>query len=270
MESVIDHLKIEEGISNMRESGFAIFPEVLSKEEIQHFTSISCELSEHILSKKERKEKDFHGDSDNIKVIANLQNKHFDYWKLIAHPLVITIADCLLKEGSYQAEEPYQLATSIWRSISGELPGQQLHIDSRLPGSPFALSLVAGWSLTEFTRDNGATRFVPGSHLLDHFPETGLKRSDECIAECPPGSLIIFNAGLWHGSSEKIDTSERSGLFFNYNRWFMRQSHKINRGIPTSIRDKLTPKMIELSGAFFEEALDENERTVRISKDPQW
>ena len=259
-----------QAIKSIRESGFAVIPEILSAEEVQRYTNLSNSLSNFIISKEHKKEKNFHGSSDDIRVIANLQNKSFDYWDLIAHPVVITIADSLLKEGSYEDSEPYQLATSIWRSISGKLPGQQLHIDSRLPGSPFALSLVAGWSLTEFTKLNGATRFVPGSHLLREFPKKDQQDDKEFIAECPAGSLVIFNAGLWHGSSNKVDPEERAGLFFNYNRWFMRQSHKINRSIPTDIRLRLTPKMVELSGAFFEEALDESVRTVRISKEPQW
>ena len=73
--------------------------------------------------------------------------------------------------------------------------------------------MVAGWSLTEFTEKNGATRFVPGSHKEQSFPAMGLIHSKEVIGECPAGSLMVFNAGLWHGASEKTDTSERAGLF---------------------------------------------------------
>ena len=132
------------------------------------------------------------------------------------------------------------------------------------------MAVVAGWALTDFTKKNGATRFDPGSHLTQDFPAYGYIDKNEFIAECPAGSLVIFNAGLWHGSSTKTDPSERSGLFFNYNRWFMRPSFKMHKSMPIEFRDKLTPKMIELSGAYFEEPLDESVRNYRISNEPQW
>ena len=38
----------------------------------------------------------------------------------------------------------------------------------------------------------------------------------------------------------------------------------------TNIREQLTERMIELSGAYYEEPIDENEREVRKSSVPQW
>lgn len=255
---------------SVRSKGYAIVPNLLSDKEVNHYKKIIEELRPNKLQMKHKNVVNFHGSPENVTVIHNLQNKHLDFWDLIAHPVVTGIADKLLKEGSFDDIEPYQLASCQARIISGNEQRQQLHIDARLPGSKHALALVAGWSLTEFTPTNGATRFVPRSHLKESFPAMGLIDENEVIGSCPAGSLIIFNASLWHGASEKSDSSIRAGLFFNYCRWFMRPAFKINRSIPESIRNKMTEKMIELSGAYYEEPRDEYEREVRRSNVPQW
>mgnify|MGYP001312925002 CR=1 FL=1 len=264
-------VKQAETIANqIRKEGFAVIPAILNSNEVESYLSLTQGLSAKRLNMEHKNVRAFHGSPDNVAVIHNLQNKHYSFWKLIAHPLVVGVADILLKEGSFEDSEPYQLASCQARSITGHEDRQQLHIDSRLPGGNHALALVAGWSLTEFTAENGATRFVPKSHLINEFPAMGLIRDDEIIGECPPGSLILFNACLWHGASEKIDPSVRAGLFFNYCRWFMRPAFKINRRIPLEIREKLSDKMVELSGAYFEEPFDETDREVRKSNVPQW
>ncbi len=260
----------KEATESIRELGFCIIPNVLSESEVDSYCELVDSLSGCISKRDDPKVKEFHGDSANVQVINNLHSKDIRFWDLIAHPLVTEIADVLLTEGSYQDKEPYQLSTSQARSITGPENSQQLHIDSRLPGGNFALSLVAGWALTPFTASNGATRFVPGSHKRSYFPPSMHSEESEYIAECNKGSLVIFNSSLWHGSSKKIDHSVRTGLFFNYNRWFMRQNFKINRSTPKQFHNQLTEKMIQISGAYYEEPLDESIREVRISKSPQW
>ena len=59
------------------------------------------------------------------------------------------------------------------------LPGesaQPIHADDQLiplpkPHPPTVCNSM--WALTDFTEANGATRLVPGTHLLDHSPDYG-------------------------------------------------------------------------------------------------
>ncbi len=69
-----------------------------------------------------------------------------------------------------------------------------------------------GWTMVgfifmvdEFRSDNGATRFVPGSHLWTEVPPEfalGEFRADypgQVLACGPAGSMIVFNGSVWHG-----------------------------------------------------------------------
>jgi ectoine hydroxylase-related dioxygenase (phytanoyl-CoA dioxygenase family) len=56
----------------------------------------------------------------------------------------------------------------------------------------------------EFRSDNGATRFIPGSHnwstVPDKLSEDPLADYENQIVACgPAGSVIIYNGSVWHG-----------------------------------------------------------------------
>jgi ectoine hydroxylase-related dioxygenase (phytanoyl-CoA dioxygenase family) len=56
----------------------------------------------------------------------------------------------------------------------------------------------------EFRNDNGATRFVPGSHLWSAIPPDllGDLKADyagQVLACGPAGSMVVFNGSVWHG-----------------------------------------------------------------------
>ena len=258
----------QKAILEIREKGFAVIPSVLDEKTIEKYKLLIEGTPSNSYAHKNTHR--FHGDPKNISLISNLQNKDFEFWRLIAHPISMDICDALLREGSYGNNERYQLQGAQARTIRGPEKGQQLHIDSKLPGLPYSLALVVGWTLTEFTETNGGTRFVPGSHKRQSFPPEGHSEESEVIASCPAGSMVVFTGGVWHGSSPKKDDSTRIGMFFTYSRWFMRQNYRINKAIPKHIRDELTEDMIELSGAYFEAPINEMEREVKISTIPQW
>ncbi|KAJ9139199.1 Phytanoyl-CoA dioxygenase family protein [Pleurostoma richardsiae] len=73
------------------------------------------------------------------------------------------------------------------------------------------------------TRANGATRFIPGSHLWDY--AEGPPREDQCAhAELAPGDGLMVLSGAFHGGSANT-TADEERLVFScfYTRSWMRQ-----------------------------------------------
>lgn len=82
--------------------------------------------------------------------------------ELIAHPLVIEVADTVLERHC----ECYRIGSSTAIEIQPGEASQVLHRDDdlypiRIPG--VELQIAAMWALDDFTLENGATRVVPGS-----------------------------------------------------------------------------------------------------------
>jgi ectoine hydroxylase-related dioxygenase (phytanoyl-CoA dioxygenase family) len=81
----------------------------------------------------------------------------------------------------------------------------------------------------EFRSDNGATRFIPGSHRWSTIPRglTNDRRADhegQVLACGPAGSLIVYNGSVWHGhTANSSDEPRRSiqGAYIRREAWSM-------------------------------------------------
>jgi ectoine hydroxylase-related dioxygenase (phytanoyl-CoA dioxygenase family) len=133
------------------------------------------------------------------------------------------------------------------------LPGetaQPIHADDQLlpipkPHIPTVCNSM--WALTDFTEANGATRLVPGSHLLDHSPEYG-HPYDSIPAEMPKGSVLIWHGSLWHGGGANRADAPRVGVAMNYCAGFIRQQENQQLGIPRDVAVRFEPRLRELVG----------------------
>ncbi|MDQ6677294.1 MAG: phytanoyl-CoA dioxygenase family protein [Acidobacteriota bacterium] len=151
---------------------------------------------------------------DDVKVassttrVSDFVNRGPEFDGLYLHPPVLK-ACCRI------INEPFRLSTMHARTLRPRLPAQNLHVDFERDSR--------GWTMVgfifmvdEFRNDNGATRFVPGSHLWSTVPPTllgGLKTEypGQILACGPAGSMIVFNGSVWHGHTvNRSDEARRS------------------------------------------------------------
>ena len=165
------------------------------------------------------------------------------YAQVPTWPEVLPIVDGVLGPGC--------LVSSLSSIAIG--PGeraQPIHADDQvIPLTKPHVATVCNsmWALTDFTEENGATRIIPGTHLLDHSPEYGT-HYDSIPAEMEKGSVLVWHGSLWHGGGENRTGERRYGIAMNYCAGWVRQQENQQLGVPLGTIASFPPRLRELCG----------------------
>ncbi|MEO7729844.1 MAG: phytanoyl-CoA dioxygenase family protein [Kofleriaceae bacterium] len=176
--------------------------------------------------------------------IYNLLAHGASYQPVAVHDRVLPIVEGVLDRGC--------LASSLSSIAIG--PGeaaQPLHADDQLiplPKPHPSIICNTMWALTDFTIENGATRFVPGSHRAERSPMPFGEQVETRAAEMPAGSVLVFDGSIWHGGGANQTTERRLGLAMNYCAGFLRQQENQQLGIPLAVARTFGPRLRKLVG----------------------
>lgn len=148
--------------------------------------------------------------------------------------------------------QPFKLSTMLARTLRPRSQPQALHVDFKRDAD--------GWPMVgfifmvdEFRSDNGATRFVPGSHKWSTIP--GDLMSDPVtdyegqIQACgPAGSIIVYNGSVWHGHTANSTGEPRRSIQGAY----IRREARSSVNLPARMR----PETLARIGSLAKYVLD--------------
>jgi len=166
------------------------------------------------------------------------------YERIPVHPNVLPIVERVL--------DPGLLVSSLSSiAIGPDEAAQLLHSDDQLiplprPHPPIICNTM--WAITDFTRENGATRLVPRSHLSAELPEMFGDYPDMVHAEMPKGSVLVWVGSLWHGGGSNTTEERRVGIAMNYCAGFIRQQENQQLGIPQATVGGFSRRLQQLVG----------------------
>ena len=153
------------------------------------------------------------------------------------------------------------------------LPGekaQPLHCDTWWHDdhrTPFPISVNTILALVDFTEANGATRFVPGSHLwsadqvayeaaeeshVSNLPAANPKGYGTewmpIIAEAPKGSVIIWDGRILHGGGANVSDKPRPSIISPFCVGWARQLDNFAYGLTHEKLRSFSPQLQQLVG----------------------
>lgn len=215
----------------LEERGFAVIPDVLPRlqfDRVVHaYDRLMCS-----------------GDPD-IKIgstttrLADLVNRD------PAFDVIYTLAP-LLDACSRIIGRPFKLSSIQSRTLRPQTPAQELHVD--VPRASADWPLVGFILMIDaFHPDNGATRFVPGSHRRDEAPcctvsELQMDRDDQQLACGSAGSLLVFNGSTWHGHTANRSTQPRRSIQGAFIPLAGRSATDFSARMSLETRQRLTPQ----------------------------
>ncbi len=181
----------------------------------------------------------------NVRVFYLLERDAL-FRDLIQHPTALEMVRSLLGRQFLISNFTANIARPGARSMA-------LHSDQSLVMPqpwihPWAMNII--WCLTDVTPDNGATLYIPGSHLWQtraDVPENAhqLLRPFEAKA----GSIIAMEGRLWHTSGANITADQDRALLFGYyTRTFLRPQVNWNVGLSQPTQATLSRQMRQWLG----------------------
>lgn len=191
---------------------------------------------------------------------------------LALNPLVIDVAKQYLEPFA----DGYRLHFTSAVSIGPSETKQVLHRDRGIWGGylPRKIEPLMStiWAVTEFTRDNGATQIVPGSHKWEKEREP--VDAEIAYAEMNPGSVLLYTGTVLHGGGANKTASEiRTGVFLHYALNWLRQEENQYLSCPPEIAKELSPELRSLIGyakggyvlGFYSDPYDEEAKFESVS-----
>lgn len=225
--------------ARVRADGYAIAPALFARAEIES-------LAQTVVSLLDAFAVPF-GPNDFLgrrtRRLFNLLARHPRMREVAAHPktlgIVEELLDCECLLSSLTAIEMHPGETR-----------QPLHCDDGSHGLPRpgpVHGVVAIWALSDFTRANGGTHLVPGSHRFDRIPRRG-DDPETIQVEMPAGSVLFYDASLWHGGGANLSGDRRLAVVANYCAGYLRQEECQLLAIPREQVAEFSPRLRRLIG----------------------
>lgn len=186
--------------------------------------------------------------------VWNLLAKGEVFSQMAAHPVLMQILRKFL------GSEFIMGSIAANRLLPGG-PGQEPHVDYPywdfhapethpvgLNGS-FPMNAQVSVILDPFTKQSGATAYVPGSQRELRYPRESDKFFERCAQmEGEPGDVALFYGVTWHCAMPNKADHDRNAVLIQYLPKFVKPMEDMPAALPQSFVDEASPDMRQLLG----------------------
>ncbi len=191
------------------EQGYLLIRDVLSPHQLKTFTSRLDEL----VKLENENGANIDPMNEGSKMLDNLIDKDPIFKICITKPKVLAAI-------SHVIQKDFKHSSLNSREVLPGTGNQKLHEDYGKPVKPGGYGRVACnsiWLIDDFNKTNGATRIVPGSHKKEKKPreimdDTYAMHPDQIQLIAPAGTVVVFNAHLWHGGTKNESKLSRHAM----------------------------------------------------------
>lgn len=131
----------------------------------------------------------------------------------------------------------------------------KMHADMQNVPAPFpsyAQVANATYLLTDYTKENGALCFTPGSHRYSRQPvgadRDPLDNPKVVPVEAPSGSLVVWHGNTWHGAFPRENPGLRLNLIMYFCRVYIREQEAYFQHLDPRVVETLPERLRTLLG----------------------
>lgn len=170
--------------------------------------------------------------------VNDLVNRGSEFDELYVYKPVLEACCCIIKQ-------PFKLSTMLARTVRPRSQTQKLHVDFERDAQGYPM---IGFILMidDFRSDNGATRFVPGSHKWSDPPDELVKgrvsdHKNQVTVCGTAGSMIVYNGSVRHGHSANSTEKPRRSIQGAFIRREARSGENFHTRMKPEILARISP-----------------------------
>jgi ectoine hydroxylase-related dioxygenase (phytanoyl-CoA dioxygenase family) len=155
---------------------------------------------------------------------------------------------------NYWIDILFSKSSIIYAYQSSSLPpnkknyGSRVHIDSPRFINGYSTNIGILFPLNDFTIENGATYYLPGSHKSATVPSEKFFYKNAKRLICSAGDMVIINPRVFHAAGHNNTNKTRHALTLNICRSYMKQRFDLPRLVSKKLINKLGKKGKQLIG----------------------
>jgi ectoine hydroxylase-related dioxygenase (phytanoyl-CoA dioxygenase family) len=223
-------------LSRLRSDGYVILPELLDAAERAELVAALAPFEDGRFGRN-----NFEG--ERTKRVYSLAGKGKVFQRLAEHPRIVPLLDELLLPN-------WLLSTMQSIRLHPGETAQAWHTDDAfylVPRPRDLLAISAIWAIDPFDDENGGTEVIPGSHLWAHeHPDDRAHEVRRVVM--PAGSVVLFDAALWHRGGANLSTRTRLAISPQYCQPWLRPQESQLLIVPPEHARAASPRMRSMLG----------------------
>ncbi|MEM7580756.1 MAG: phytanoyl-CoA dioxygenase family protein [Mastigocoleus sp.] len=236
--------------------GYVVLPEVLSPTQADEARSLVLEIAE----KEKPLGKVLLG--EHKERVYGLIYKGEIFELMVQHPRVIEVIETILGQDMTLGGFSAHVINPGAKNMGVHVDYPYWAMNPPFPVHPI-MEIQVIWMVEDFTEDNGAPVFAPGSQKLCNSPDWEYFSKNAQKITGKAGSVVISHGLSWHDTSVNSTTRPRVSILGNYTPKFIRPLEDLFGDMQQEVIESASPKLRQLLGLEIKSALLKDSSRIR-------
>lgn len=172
------------------------------------------------------------------------------FFRLLELPEVLAVVDAVVSPTAVLHLQNGFILPSYPAGQTPEVFQNSFHRDFPRHLDGYVASVNTFFAIDAFTRDNGATFVVPGTHQQADPPDPGYVREAAVPVECAAGAMLVFDSTLWHAAGHNVSGRDRLAVNQQFTRSWIKQQIDYVRALGAPALEALPARTQQLLGWY--------------------
>jgi ectoine hydroxylase-related dioxygenase (phytanoyl-CoA dioxygenase family) len=171
------------------------------------------------------------------------------FFELLEVPEVLAVVDATVSDTAILHVQNGLLLPSF-EGGTPEVFQTRFHRDFPRILNGYLMSVNTFFAIDEFTSTNGATFFVPGTHQKEGRPGDWYLDAHAVSAECPAGSMLVFDSTIWHAAGDNTSGKDRLAANQQFTRSYVKPQVDYVRALGDDVVEAQRDRTQQLLGWY--------------------